>query len=98
MTDDPAEPEFKEIEYEEPVVAEVNPIPYWTVPEHGAAKVSPRMVRSWVFERVFVHDVPLNADTLGFMETVTQWLMNGPVEQIKLKVVPKPSASRPREE
>lgn len=95
---DPAEGEFHEIEYEEPAVAEIEPLPYWLVREQGVEGLSPRMIRSWVFEKTIAHDVPMNAETLGFMETVTQWLMNGPVEQIKLKVVSKPSASRPREE
>lgn len=96
---DPAEGEFHEIEYEEPTVAEIEPLPYWMVREQGVEGLSPRMVRSWVFEKTIAHDVPMNAETLGFMETVTQWLMNGPVEQIKLKVVTsKPSANRRPEE
>lgn len=99
MTDDPAEPEFQEIEVEGPAVAEVDSLPYWIVREQGVDGVSMRMVRSWVFDKVMCPETPLNLNTISFMEMASQWIANGATEELKLKVVTsKPSASRPREE
>lgn len=95
---DPAEPEFQDIEVEGPAVAEVDSLPYWVVREQGVDGLSMRMIRSWVFEKALSPETPLTPQTLGFMEAAAQWIANGTVEEVKLKVVSKPSASRPREE
>jgi hypothetical protein len=74
------------------VVPEVDcdSLPFWVALSDGDGKISYRLVRAWVFAHVHsTPEVPLTVETIGYMEGVTQWLINGVTEEIKLKVVKK---------
>jgi len=69
---------------------ECDALPFWVALGDKDGSISERLVRAWVFGIVHAGaDTPLTPQTLGYMETVTQWIVRGVSEETKLKVVKK---------
>jgi hypothetical protein len=69
---------------------ECDKLPFWVALTDSKGGFSHRLVRSWVF--AYVHatpEVPLTASTLKYMESVTQWIINGPASASVLTTVEK---------
>ena len=89
MTDEP-EIAFEQTGDAAVTEVECDKLPFWVALTDKDGNISYRLVRAWVF--AYVHatpEVPLNVTTIGYMEAVTQWVINGVTEDTKLKVVKK---------
>jgi len=89
MTEEP-EIVFEKAGDEAVTEVECDKLPFWVALTDSKGGISHRLVRSWVF--AYVHatpEVPLTASTLKYMESVTQWIINGPASASVLTTVEK---------
>ena len=99
MTDDPAEPEFKDEETTQvdPIEISVDDLPTWAAFWKNHRPFAEVLLRWQIFQSVNAQDVPHTVATISYQEMQYQWVLNHVKEPVSLKVV-KPSANRPREE